>query len=87
MEVDGGIKAGRASPLVERLVFLLGNVESRLRLCKKSLFSFCQSSYRRQNIQLSNYRVKSLKKKCMKTQAKVLMSIVAMKKSVEILTL
>jgi hypothetical protein len=25
----------RASPLVERLVFLLGNVESWLRLCKK----------------------------------------------------
>lgn len=82
LEVDGGIEAGRPNPLVERLVFLLGNVESRLRLCKKSLFSFCQSSYGRDKIQLSNCRVKSLKK-CTKTQAKVLMFIVPTKRSVK----
>lgn len=45
LEAEDGIRAGREIPLAMRLVFLFGNVESRLRLCKKSRFSFCQSSY------------------------------------------
>lgn len=49
LEAWGGIWTVLENPLLKMLLFPLGNVESRLKLCKKSLFSFCQSSYKTLN--------------------------------------
>lgn len=40
-----GIWCVRLIPLLSRLLSVLGKEDSRIKLCKKSLFSFCQSSY------------------------------------------